>query len=587
VTVAEGAKHPGDDMSARMPAVIYAAKSSPDPLDSVASQIKRVQERLRHEPDRFLFAEPFSEENVSGYKRSRGPQLDAAIATAKRAASDYGRAELWVFHSSRLARGSGKVREARALGEVFYDLRRHGVTLRSVEDDPYVTDEAFVGMASKMANKYSEDLAAHVRRGKRNQFERGQRLGGPVPDGYLLADQIEAGRIVRRYVLDPEREPIIRRMAALALEGLGDPAVARRLNSEGHRTKRGKAWTRRRVQDTLTNPFYAGRVVIHRGTPHQEMGAGDWPALIEPEEFERLQAMRVGRDRSRTNHAARTGRRATRYALARLACCDRCGERMYCVTSPYKRKDGSQQRSYVCGNVRNETGICDQPKLPAPSIDAAVVAHLDRLFIDFDAWLANLAQGAADQRAGLEAELAAQLDELVQVEQLETKLRRRYLDSMRSGDPNQRAVESALNQLLTEKDIQQERADALKNALAAQPDAPPTDAMLDMYNAIARAVRRGAHEDGVAQLNDRLRAVFEEFRLDQVDAGVVGVLPVLRRDLVERYRESGGTQVMADYEHAIPTASLPETSPAVLWAAHPPPVKALAVPAETGRNTQL
>jgi hypothetical protein len=39
------------------------------------------------------------------------------------------RGRVWVFHSSRLARGSGRMREARALGEVFYDLRRHGVAL--------------------------------------------------------------------------------------------------------------------------------------------------------------------------------------------------------------------------------------------------------------------------------------------------------------------------------------------------------------------------------------------------------------------------------------------------------------------------
>jgi hypothetical protein len=66
---------------------------------------------------------------VSGYRRSRGRQLDAATAAAKEAAAEQSEAELWVFHSSRLARGSGRMREARALGEVFYDLRRHGVAL--------------------------------------------------------------------------------------------------------------------------------------------------------------------------------------------------------------------------------------------------------------------------------------------------------------------------------------------------------------------------------------------------------------------------------------------------------------------------
>ena len=49
----------------------------------------------------------------------------------------------------------------------------------------------------------------------------------------------------------------------------------------------------------------------------------------------------------------------------------------------------------------------------------------------------------------------------------------------------------------------------------------------------------------VAELNERLRAVFEEFRLDRVYAGIVGVLPVLRRDFIERYRASDSAPVMA------------------------------------------
>ena len=478
------------------------------------------------------------------------------------------------------------MREARALGEVFYDLRRHDVTLRSVEDDAYVTDEAFVGMASKMANKYSEDLGAHVRRGKRQQFERGHRLGGPVPDGYLLVDRIEDGAVVRRYVFDPDRAQIVRTMAALALDGLGDPAIARRLNRDGHRTKRGKPWTRRRVQDTLTNPFYAGRVVIHRGTPEHQVRAGGWPALIDPEDFDSLQAIRARRDRPRKNHAARTGRRTTRYALARLGRCDRCGERMYCVTSPYRRKDGTQQRSYICANVRNETGLCDQPKLDAAKIDAAVVAHLDRLFIDFDAWLEQLAQSTGDHRLSLEAELTAQLEALAKRERQEAAVQRRLAEVLESGDRNRPAVESTLNMVLAEKATHEQRVAALRQALAAQRPGPSTDAMLDIYNAMARAVRGEGKDESVGDLNDRLRAVFEEFRLDSVDAGVVGVLPILRRDFIDRYRESGRWSVMADYEDAIPTTNLPDASPTVLGATEPPPVKPQTAPSQTGRNTQ-
>jgi DNA invertase Pin-like site-specific DNA recombinase len=547
---------------ADIPAVIYAAKSSPDPKDSVASQITATRAKLDALGGRSLVAEPFSEENVSGYRRSRGPKLEAAMATAKAAAAEHGQAELWVFHSTRLARGSGRIREARALGEVFYDLRRHGVALRSAEDDPYVTDEAFIGMASKMANKYSDDLSTHVRRGKTRQFERGERLGGPVPDGYQLIRSIADGTAVSEYVYDDERAPIIRRARALALDGYAPASIARQLNAEGHRTKSGKAWTRRRVQDMLSNPFYAGRVVINRGKPNERTRPGTWPALIAPDDFDRIQLMTAKRDKAAKNHVARTGRRTTRYVLARLGRCDRCGERMYCVTSPYKRKDGTQQRCYVCANVQSATGLCDQPRINAAQADASVVKHLDQLFIDFDAWLASLAQSTEQHRATLETQLANALDELRRLDHLESKLRARYLDAVANDEPNQRAVEDSLNHVIHDKTHQQTTVRDLQAQLAAEPAEPSIDAMLDVYSQLAAAVR--SHDnDSVADLNERLRTVFKEVRIDTVDENTVGLLPVLRDDVLDRYENL--IPVMADETGATPSLAVPPTSPAVLW----------------------
>lgn len=50
--------------------------------------------------------------------------------------------------------------------------------------------------------------------------------------------------------------------------------------------------------------------------------------------------------------------------------------------------------------------------------------------------------------------------------------------------------------------------------MAAEPDQPPVDSMLDVYNDLVRAVR-GGEGDEVRDLNDRLRGVFEEFGLDK------------------------------------------------------------------------
>jgi site-specific DNA recombinase len=111
-------------------------------------------------------------------------------------------------------------------------LKRHGVALRSVEDDPYVTDEAFVGMASKMANKYSEDLSAHVKAGMRRLAASGRHNGGRPPYGYCSGE--ERLEIVRH------QAEIVRRIFSEFVAGRSQTAIARDLQREGIPTARGK-----------------------------------------------------------------------------------------------------------------------------------------------------------------------------------------------------------------------------------------------------------------------------------------------------------------------------------------------------------
>jgi DNA invertase Pin-like site-specific DNA recombinase len=95
-----------------------------------------------------------------------------------------------VFHSSRLGRGTGKKGEARAIGKLLYDLLAEDVTVRSVSDDEFTTNEMLWGITSTQASKYARDLSAHVRRGRRESFEAGNWGGARrLPDGYTLGHQ--------------------------------------------------------------------------------------------------------------------------------------------------------------------------------------------------------------------------------------------------------------------------------------------------------------------------------------------------------------------------------------------------------------
>lgn len=551
-------------MSAPLPYVVYASKSSKDVHDAIPTQLETVADRIASltDAERVEFAGPFCEEAKSGFKRDRGPELEAALTAVERAATEQGAAELWVWRSERLARGSGKKAEARSLLEVYTRLTRAGVTIRSVLDDAYVQDEMAVGAASKMANKYSADLSDATKAGKQRQYDRGQRPGGPVQDGMRLQVERDAGDrvIARNYFPDSEgRAPTIERLFDLSEEGHGDAAVAKRLNREGLRKKSGEPWDRRSVQAVIENQGYAGRIVrpAEGDKPAEVIEATNITPLIDPERYDRILAARVTRDRSRGDKRRRGGRSTSHFVLARLAICDRCGSRLYARTSPYERKDGTHKRQYVCAQVANQTGMCDQPPIDAEAVDPAVVDHLNHLFVDFDAW-----QGETERtrRSAIDAAQQAVDEaerEVRRLDGLAKKVQADYLRRLEAGDDDaaQVAVEG-------KKHVEEQREArvaevAMRKAALAELAAPTDDAMLDVWGELKRAVRKG--EDGVGGLNERLRAEFREFRLDLVDDESVAVLPILLpRDvpgsplaLLQAWQESGDDptpEEVADFE---------------------------------------
>jgi DNA invertase Pin-like site-specific DNA recombinase len=519
-----------------IPCVVYAAKSTPDEKGSTADQLRQVRGRIAELGDREVVAE-FSEENVSAYHGNRGPELEAAMAAAVAAAPS----ELWCFHSSRLARGSGKLAEGRSLMKLFSDLLSAGVQLRSVEDDPFLTNPMLVGVASEMAHKYSADLGAHTTRGKRVAAEAGRWPGGRL-DGYLNETYInEEGKARTRLVIDEDgRAPLIRRIFALALEDHTGTWIAAKINREGIRTRptkgqpEGIPWTRSRIDRLLQNPAYCARLVMRRGyDDEREPVDGVWPPLISPDDFDRLNATPRRRQGS--------GRPPTRSKLAlyKLARCARCGGPMYARVSQFTRADGTRQMSYRCENRLN--GVpCDAPRVDAAIVDTGVASHLDKLFIDMEAWQADLAKGADEHRDRIDRELKAERATLAKLTSQEEKLRQAWIEALDADSPKAEAREEAFLSVREKRIAAEGSAKAVEAALALAPAGPPTDEALDLYAELARVVREGDAED----LNDRLRLVFSGFVIETIKDGIL-VMPLLRDDVVERYADpSGALQVL-------------------------------------------
>jgi site-specific DNA recombinase len=441
------------------PAVLYAAKSSPDEHDSVEDQLRHARTAAEREDRNILNA--YGEENQTGYRGDRGPELEAAMSAAVQAADEHGHAELWVFHSSRLARGSGRKNEARGLMEVFTYLRRKGVTLRSVQDDPYVTDSAFIGMAEKMANKYAEDLSGWVKAGQRRRFESGKRLGSPIRDGYKLQFiELAGGRPVQALVLDAERATIWERIFEMVERGHTPGEIRQALNAEGIRTKRGKPWTTRAIRRGVRDDFYAGRAHAYGETIED-----DHEPLIEPERWERIAAMVASGPRARTvKNPPRD------WLLQGISNCGLCGSTLY---------TRSDRRTYVCKSVRESRGTCDALPIPAETAEQLVLDHLHDFVGDVEEWLSGQARAAVNERDQFAKSLEAQRAERRKLSVKVEKAREQWERHLGEDDDAADAALRGASRLEGEADHLADVIASMEERLADWPTAPDVDAALD------------------------------------------------------------------------------------------------------------
>lgn len=477
--------------STAVPAVVYAAKSTEDTHGSIGTQLADCRSAAERE-GRTVVAE-HSDEAASAYKGNRGSGLtaakDAAIATG---------AELWVQHSDRLARGDGIT--ADHLAEIWFALRRHGVRLRSVQDDANLEDAIRVVLIGERNHEDSKRKSAATRAGLQRRKDRGQAVGA-LPEGYCAEATIVDGRAVTRRVIDAQRAPIVHRILDAVEAGHTFGDVARALNADGLRTRRGKQWSSRAVRKIVLNEDYTG--------------VEGYPPMIERDRWERIQAARTRADPVAIQ-ARMGGRRASdQFLLRGVAFCADCGEPLY-------TRNYAWGRAYLCAAVREARGTCDAPKIPAEPIERAVLEHLSGFLGDVRAWIATRAAEADVERQRFAETIDGQRAEL---RRLQVRAQRAHDQHERLLDAGDDVADGALRAALRMDDDAEDLRTTLQHAERRLEDwqAPRVDAALDFYTELRDGI--AGRIDGaktIADTNAALRSVLESIRLWSVDGKVIG-----------------------------------------------------------------
>ena len=480
-------------------AVLYAAKSTADPRGSIPTQLADC--RAAAEVEGREIAAKYSDEAASAYKGNRGEGLTAAKNHAIRLGS-----ELWVQHSDRLARGDGIT--ADHLAEIWFALRRHGVKLRSVQDDSNLEDAIRVVLIGERNNEDSKRKGQAVSAGQRRRHEAGKALGSPLPDGYTLqvVDVGRDGRVTRERVLDPERAPIWRRIFDLIEKGHSFGEVRETLNAEGIRTKRGKPWTTRAIRRGVRDERYAGTA-----RNYGEPVGGAYPPLIEPDRWERIRASLPESRTPRTPSNATT----QEWLLQGIVHCGRCGSKLY------TRAD---HRQYVCKAVREGHGSCDARPIPADQAERMVLDHLGDFVGDVEEWLAGQTRSLAQERDQFGQSLDLQRRELRKLD-----LRAQRANELADGaldDGDDATAAAALRKAEATREDRDQLAEAIEAGeakLSDWPTVPDVDAALDFYSELRDAVQgRISGSQTIAELRAHLRTALGEATLDYKDGDLFG-----------------------------------------------------------------
>jgi DNA invertase Pin-like site-specific DNA recombinase len=360
------------------PTLLYG-RASRDPKKkgrSVASQIKVLQELCdRHG---WPVVEIFDKDVNRSASRHRKRERDDFEALID--AIESGKARIVAaFEASRYYRDIEiyiRIRNACAQNGVLFCYNGTVYDLSKREDRRATAQDAL------QAEDEAEGIQVRNMRTHNELAETGAPVGR-CPEGYLRRYDPDTGELVEQ-IEHPQQGKNVREIFRRFDGGEGMRDILRDFEKRGLLNQHGKPYSLYHLSNLLRNRTYTGRRIRHG----QDVGKGQWPALVDDTVFNRVQKRLADRDRRRTRDTT------AKYLASHIAECGRCRAEHGPNAEP--RILGTMlnrgQRSYQCLE-------CFGVTMEMKKFDAYVEEGLMR-------WLGSPASSAAF-RVGGEAEKRA------------------------------------------------------------------------------------------------------------------------------------------------------------------------------------
>jgi site-specific DNA recombinase len=500
------------------PVVIYAAKSTQDKHRSIDTQLDDGREKSAEEDWEVVGV--FTDEKFSAYSGNRGKGLQEAKELAISVARERGEVCMLLAQASdRFARGEGdKPGAADALIEIWHQLRRADVHLRSVEDDGDLRDSPSVANLGHRAMMESKRKSGSVKKGHARRAAKGLPIGSTDPLGLRRGE--DGFEPVASEV--PTLERIFRELRA----GSTQLGLARKLNREGIPTKTGGRWYQGTIRRIARNPIYKG-MVVHQG----KALPGTHDPVIDPVLWDEVNDLL---DQRSKHHPGRgRGRPPIGSHLfhgGMLLC--KCGALMLPRTERLKLADGGRSlyEVYVCSARARDVTTCSVLPVKRADVDLSVYRYFEQVGLDVAATREQL-EGAMDARLSEARALLEQAEaEESRVAESLTRIRRDYTqDKISAEDWSSLKVDLTADLKAARAQVERFSAQATEaTAMGAIQDAERDvlSKLTEIRKEIAGEINGASNVEGVRAAILRL---FESFSIREPQTGETVHVDLLQR----------------------------------------------------------
>ena len=244
-----------------------------------------------------------------------------------------------------------------------------------------------------MNDMYAKDISKKIRSVKGDKQRKGQFIGGKPVYGYKM-HPTEKNKIV----IDEGAAPTVRRIFALALEGMSCRQIAARLNAEGVPTPAAYAglpvahpgpytglWSSERISELLQNETYIGNMVQGRSVkisykskkcrkqPRENwvVVEGTHQPLVDKETFQQVGLLVSSRRHTRS--------RTYDFLLKGLIFCRECGRPLGVLNR--KNAAGEDVLYFVCRTYQRFTkaGACTSHTIKEKTVTDAVLSRVQEV----------------------------------------------------------------------------------------------------------------------------------------------------------------------------------------------------------------